>query len=68
MRQNADKKIPDEVANREKVAARNERLIERKVFRRQTTQARARRAVKCSLMLGKRMSKGKPLKELYVDG
>ena len=57
MRQNAEKKNPDEVVNREKVAARRERPIERKVFRRQTTQARAIRAVKCSLMPGKKSQK-----------
>ena len=57
MRQNAEKKNLDEVANREKVAARSERPFERKVCKRQTTQARATRAVKCSLMPGKKSQK-----------
>ena len=33
----------------------------------QTRQARARHAAKCSLMPGKRTPKGRPLKEVYVD-
>ena len=47
----------------------NKRPIERKVFRVQARQARARDAVKCNLRSGKRMSKKKkPPTELYVEG
>ena len=46
----------------------NKRPIERKVFRVQARQARARDAVKCNLRSGKRMSKKRPPTELYVEG
>ena len=53
-RQNAEKKIPDVVTDRTKVAARSERPIGRMVLRKkQARQARARHGVKCSLMQGK---------------
>ena len=58
MRHNAEKKTLEEVTNREKAAARSERLIGRKVLCKQERQAQARHTVKCNLMQGKRISKG----------
>ena len=68
MRRNAEKKIPDEVTNGEKAAERSETPIERKVLSKRARRARARHAVQCSQIRGKRISKGRPLTELYVDG
>ena len=51
----------------EGAAARSSSPIERKGLMKQARNARAERAVKCSLMFGERASKRNPLTELYVN-
>ena len=58
-------KTPKEDTVREAAAARSSRPTERKVL---MEQARAEHAVKCGLMHGKRISKRRPVTELYVHG
>ena len=61
-RQKEARKPQEEVA-----AARSSKPIERRVLVKQARKARAEFSVTCSLMLGKRISKRKPLTELYVN-
>ena len=62
------RRTPEKVRVKEGSTARCTQAIKRKVLRKQARKTRADHAVKCSMMLGKRKPKRKPLTELYVDG
>ena len=67
-RQTEVRRTPEDVMVKQGAAARNTRLVERQVLRKQPRKARADHAVKGTVMLGKKIPKRKPLTELYVDG
>ena len=67
-RQKEVRKTPEEDTVREAAAARSSRPTEGKVLTEQARKARAEHAVKCGLMHGKRISKRRPVTELYVNG
>ena len=59
---------PENVRVREEAAARCTAKLKRRILWKQARKARAEHLVKCSLELGKKEAKRKPLTELYVKG
>ena len=67
-RDSSVRRPPKKIELLREAVARSFRAIERRVLCTQARRARAEHLVKCSLMLGRRKVKRKPLKELYIEG